>query len=151
MPDVKILRTFVTYPCLVRQSVCNLQRCGAFIAAFTSEKWKMTKKSFIRNWQLIPNLFTIATQSGSCAQKAARCSKWLFRTATPHMHDDLPGGTALHHCNYHSEGIKWSHGDWWRAQSWGAIYFPWQLQVTLGMLQRCLSNPGMEKGFVNMS
>ncbi len=38
-----------------RQSLHTLQRRGAFIAAFTSEKWWMTiKKSLFRNWQLIP-------------------------------------------------------------------------------------------------
>jgi hypothetical protein len=38
----------------------NLQTCGAFIAAFTSQKrWMMIKKSFFRNWQLILNIFSV--------------------------------------------------------------------------------------------
>jgi hypothetical protein len=38
----------------------NLQRRGAFFAAFTSEKLKMTiKKSLLKNGQMIPNIFTV--------------------------------------------------------------------------------------------
>jgi hypothetical protein len=41
-----------------RQLLRDLQRCGAFIAAFTSEKrWMTIKKSLFRHWPLIPNFF----------------------------------------------------------------------------------------------
>jgi hypothetical protein len=40
----------------IRQSLRTLQRCEAFIAAFTNEKLKMTIKKILRNWLLILNL-----------------------------------------------------------------------------------------------
>ncbi len=46
-------------PMPVRKSLSNLQRRGAFTAAFTSKKLKMTIKiSFLCHWQLIPNFFS---------------------------------------------------------------------------------------------
>ncbi len=52
------VNTVVPWPVPVGQTLRNLQRCGAFIASFTSEKWWLTiKQSLFRNWQLIPNFF----------------------------------------------------------------------------------------------
>jgi hypothetical protein len=48
--------TIAPWQMSVRHTLRNLQRCGAFIAAFTSEKhWMIIKKS----WQLIPYIFSI--------------------------------------------------------------------------------------------
>jgi hypothetical protein len=50
--------TIAPFPMPLSQSLHNLQRCGAFITAFITEKLKMTiKKSLFRNWQSIPNFF----------------------------------------------------------------------------------------------
>ncbi len=57
-----------------------------------------------------------------------------FRTATPHVHDDLPGVIVLHYCNHHSMRIT-------RLR---CFLFPLVLQHMCWTL----SNPGMEKGFV---
>ncbi len=37
----------------------------------------------------------LATSSGCCVQLAARCSKKVYRTATPPLPDDLPGGRVV--------------------------------------------------------
>ncbi len=40
--------------------LCNLPRCGAFFATFTSEKRQMTiKESLFLNWQLMLNFFIV--------------------------------------------------------------------------------------------
>jgi hypothetical protein len=55
----------------VRQSLHNLQRRGAFKAAFTSEKrWMTIKKKFIGNWQLGPN-WPITVRDGAVALKGS--------------------------------------------------------------------------------
>jgi hypothetical protein len=55
---MKKWRHFVNAILPVRQSLRKLKRCGAFIAAFTSEKQKTTiKKSLFQDWLLILNFF----------------------------------------------------------------------------------------------
>jgi hypothetical protein len=58
MKKLRCFNTIAPWPMLVRQSLYNLQRCGAFIVAFKSEKLNISiKKSLFRNWQVIPNFF----------------------------------------------------------------------------------------------
>jgi hypothetical protein len=54
------VNTIAPWQMPVRHTLRNLQRCGAFIAAFTSEKhWVIIKKSLFGNWQLIPYISSI--------------------------------------------------------------------------------------------
>jgi hypothetical protein len=53
MKKCRLFVSIVPWPLPERQSLRNLQKCGAFIAAFTSEKrWMTIKKCLFRNWQL---------------------------------------------------------------------------------------------------
>jgi hypothetical protein len=70
-----------------RKSLLNLQRSGAFIAAFTSEKLKMTiKKSSFRNWQLIlkfsighfPVLIRYKTKSEVGTLCLTKSTRWRY-------------------------------------------------------------------------
>jgi hypothetical protein len=46
----RFVNTIAHWPMPVRQFLCNLQMCGAFIAAFTSEKrWMTIKKSLFHH------------------------------------------------------------------------------------------------------
>jgi hypothetical protein len=74
----RFVNTIAPLPVPVRQSLHNLQRRGAFIAAFTSEKrWMTIKINLFRNWQLILNFF-IAKFANPCTMYNQRRS-WSFR------------------------------------------------------------------------
>ncbi len=57
-PSIRHLAQLQWLPILPILSLHKLQRRGAFIAAFTSEKqWMTIQKSVFLNWRLIPTFF----------------------------------------------------------------------------------------------
>jgi hypothetical protein len=64
--------TIAPWPVPVRQSSHNLQRRGAFITAFKSEKrWMKIKNRFFRNWKFIQNFHQICHSLHDVKSKGA--------------------------------------------------------------------------------
>ncbi len=76
------VNTIAPWPMPIRPSLRSLQKCGAFIPTFTSEKWKMSiKKSLFRNCKLIQNFFHCAFANPCTMENQRRSRRCVHLTA----------------------------------------------------------------------
>jgi hypothetical protein len=84
----------------------NLLRIYLYISVHLFLHMSITSLHGTESLSALTDLLVSLPCLGAVYNKRHGCSNWWYRTATYNMHDDLPGGTVLHHCNHYSLGTK---------------------------------------------